>query len=554
MKNTNAKLKKTLGIILSMSLLILVYACGSSKNNDGMAFSEEKGLYDTWDPTDAPTESGAEMELQMIEGDADDGFSNMNTEDYSSIIENAFLSPFNNPLSTFSIDVDAASYANVRRFLNQSQLPPKDAIRTEELVNYFHYDYPQPTQRQPFSVNTELSECPWNPAHRLVHIGLQGTKVPTENLPPSNLVFLMDVSGSMDEPNKLPLLKSAFHLLVEELRPQDHVSMVVYAGAAGVVLEPTSGDHKKEILAALEDLEAGGSTAGGEGIELAYALAEENFLPNGNNRVIMASDGDFNVGLSSDAQLERLIEEKREKGVFLTTLGFGMGNYKDNKMETLADKGNGNYSYIDNILEAKKVLVNEFGGTLFTIAKDVKIQVEFNPAQVKAYRLIGYENRMMAAEDFNDDTKDAGELGSGHTVTALYELIPASSSEEIADVDGLKYQKTKVTSSAKHTDEIMTVKLRYKEPKADESQLLVYEVDNDGTPLANSSNNFRWSAAVAEFCLLLRDSEHKGAANFVQVRELAKGAQGDDPDGYRNEFLQLTRLAEALSGGLAAND
>lgn len=564
MKSSKSIVISSLSIYLVLCFLILAYACSGNEDGGTTSTENKMNLVESLEapyPTEESYADMMEMEEEMPPMHYNNGVSpdslageNFNTEDYDRIVENAFLSPLNAPLSTFSIDVDAASYANVRRFLNQSQLPPKDAIRTEELINYFHYDYPQATEKVPFSVTTELSDCPWNTGHQLVHIGLQGTKVPTENLPPSNLVFLMDVSGSMDEPNKLPLLKSAFRLLVEELRPEDKVSMVVYAGAAGVVLEPTSGKNKKEILDALERLEAGGSTAGGEGIELAYELAEKNFVKNGNNRVIMASDGDFNVGPSSDAELERMIEKKRDKGVFLTVLGFGMGNYKDNKMETLADKGNGNYAYIDNILEAKKTLVTEFGGTLFTIAKDVKIQVEFNPTQVKAYRLIGYENRVMAAEDFNDDKKDAGELGSGHTVTALYELIPASSDEEIPNVDKLKYQTTEVTSTAKNTDEVMTVKLRYKLPKETESKLLSYTVDNDVAPLASTSDNFRWSAAVAEFCLLLRDSQYKADADFEQVRDLAKGALGEDEEGYRTEFLQLIRLAEALSTGVATNN
>ena len=351
---------------------------------------------------------------------------NWNTEDYALIQENRFLGVEQEPLSTFSIDVDAASYSNMRRFINSGQHPPKDAIRIEEMINYFNYDYPQPTSDVPFEVVTELAQCPWQPQHQLLHIGLQGKTIPTQNLPASNLVFLIDVSGSMNSQNKLPLLKSSFKLLTNQLREQDRVAIVVYAGAAGLVLPPTSGKNKQAIKEALDQLKAGGSTAGGEGIQLAYKTAREHFIEGGNNRVILATDGDFNIGPSSDAALVRMIEKERESGIFLTVLGYGMGNYKDNKMQQLADKGNGNHAYIDNINEAKKVLVTEFGGTVFTIAKDVKIQIEFNPAAVEGYRLIGYENRLLQNEDFNDDQKDAGELGSGHTVTALYEIIPAN--------------------------------------------------------------------------------------------------------------------------------
>ena len=451
------------------------------------------------------------------------------------------------PYSTFSIDVDAAAYANMRRFINQSQLPPEDAIRTEELVNYFNYDYPQPTGEHPFSIVTEMATCPWAPSHKLVHVGLQGKKIPTKNLPATNLVFLLDVSGSMGEYNKLPLLKQAFSLLVDELRPQDRVAIAVYAGAAGLVLPSTSGEQKWKILDALDKLEAGGSTSGAAGIDLAYKVATENFIQGGNNRVILATDGDFNVGQSSDASLERMIEEKRDLGVYLTVLGFGMGNYKDSKMQKLADKGNGNHAYIDNILEARKVLVSEFGGTLFTIAKDVKLQLEFNPAKVKAYRLIGYENRLLAAEDFNDDQKDAGELGSGHTVTALYEIIPAGSDEEVPSVDPLRYQKPAATSgSAKRSDELVFVKFRYKAPDGDQSRLIEQAVLENHKELTATSNDFRWSAAVTEFALILRNSKFKSEANYEQVIELAEGALGTDKDGYRAEFIGLVKRARAL--------
>jgi Ca-activated chloride channel family protein len=470
-----------------------------------------------------------------------------NTEEYDRIVENEFADPSQTPYSTFSIDVDAAAYANMRRFINQSQMPPEDAVRTEELINYFHYDYPQPTGKHPFAIVTEMATCPWAPEHQLVHIGLQGKEIPTEDLPATNLVFLLDVSGSMGEYNKLPLLKQAFSLLVDKLRPQDRVAIVVYASASGLVLPSTSGEQKWKILEALEKLEAGGSTAGAAGIELAYKVAAENFIQNGNNRVILATDGDFNVGQSSDAALERMIEEKREKGVFLTVLGFGTGNYQDSKMQNLADKGNGNHAYIDNILEARKVLVNEFGGTLFTIAKDVKIQVEFNPAKVKAYRLIGYENRLLNAEDFNDDQKDAGELGSGHTVTALYEIIPAGSSEEVREVDPLRYQQVAQTSgSANRSDELVFVKFRYKAPDGDKSQLIEQAVLEANKELAATTPDFRWSAAVAEFALLLRDSKFKSDASYEQVINLAQNSTGQDKDGYRSEFIGLVKRAQAL--------
>jgi Ca-activated chloride channel homolog len=473
-----------------------------------------------------------------------------NTEEYATVHESGFLEVVQNPLSTFSIDVDNASYANMRRFINGGQTPPKDAVRIEEMVNYFSYDYPQPKGQDPFSVTTELSECPWNPEHQLLHIGLQGRKIPTEGLPPSNLVFLIDVSGSMNTPERLPLVKAAFKLLVGELRPQDRVAIAVYAGAAGLVLPSTPGDRKEEILAALERLEAGGSTAGGAGIRLAYQVAEQQFIKGGNNRVILASDGDFNVGVSSNAAMERLIEEKRESGVFLTVLGFGMGNYKDSKMEILANKGNGNYAYIDNILEAKKVFVNEFGGTLFTIAKDVKLQLEFNPSKVKGYRLIGYENRMLNKEDFNNDKKDAGELGSGHTVTALYEIIPLSAGESpfLQQVDPLKYQKRgTIAPTAPWSNELLTLKLRYKQPDGDTSKLIEKIVSTQTTPLAKTSDNFRFSAAVAGFGMLLRDSEFKGNFTYPKVLVMAKGAQGRDEEGYRAEFLNMVRAMEMVA-------
>jgi Ca-activated chloride channel family protein len=464
-------------------------------------------------------------------------------ETYDHIRDNPFLAASTNPLSTFSIDVDTASYANVRRFLTGGQLPPKDAVRIEELVNYFRYDYPVPGGDAPFSITTELGACPWKPEHRLVLVGLRGRSLDDENLPPRNLTFLLDVSGSMNSADKLPLLKKAMGLLVDTLREEDRVAMVVYAGASGLVLPPTSGAQRHQIMGALDSLRAGGSTAGGAGIELAYRVAADSFVEGGINRVILATDGDFNVGLSSEGELVRLIEEKRETGVFLSVLGFGRGNLQDSKMEKLADHGNGNYAYIDSYREARKVLVSEAGGTLVTIAKDVKIQVEFNPARVNAYRLIGYENRALRAEDFADDKKDAGEIGAGHTVTALYEVVPVGVAIDLPAVDPLKYQPS-APASASH--ELMTVKLRHKQPDGDRSRLQSVAV-KDVDPGSELSANLRFSSAVAAFGMLLRESEHRGAASWAQVVDLATSAVGADPGGHRTEFLVLARSAERLS-------
>ncbi len=469
-----------------------------------------------------------------------------NTEEYDRIYENSFLLALDNPLSTFSIDVDTASYSNVRRFINGNQFPYKDAVRIEEMINYFSYDYPLPKDRHPFSIYTEISTCPWNDAHRLIHIGLQGKKFESTELPPSNLVFLLDVSGSMSPANKLPLLQQAFKLLVRELGANDRVSIVVYAGAAGLVLPSTEARNKDAIIGAIDRLNAGGSTAGGAGIRLAYKVAEENFIQEGNNRIILATDGDFNVGVSSTSELVRMIEDYRKKGIFLTILGFGMGNYKDGRMEQLADKGNGNYYYVDNLMEAKKVFVNDMRGTLFTIAKDVKLQIEFNPAKVKAYRLIGYENRLLNKEDFADDTKDAGELGAGHTVTALYEIIPYGSQEEVPGVDDLRYQDTRISSAAFKSKEIMTLKLRYKKPDGKKSKLIVHPLKDKDISLARTSENFKFSAAVAAFGMLLRDSEFKGDTTYKSVLNLARNGKGKDAFGYRSEFIQLVEKCSLL--------
>jgi Ca-activated chloride channel family protein len=466
-------------------------------------------------------------------------------EDYDRIDENRWFSTLERPLSTFSVDVDAASYGNVRRFITEGQLPPVDAVRIEELVNYFEYDYAEPRGRHPFSITTEVAECPWNREHKLVHIGLQGTRVDVEELPPSNLVFLIDVSGSMTPPNKLPLLKSSFRLLVDQLRREDRVAIVVYAGAAGLVLPSTCGSDKETILCAIDRLEAGGSTAGGAGIKLAYQVAQANFLEGGNNRVILATDGDFNVGAASDADMIRLIEQKRRSGVFLTVLGFGEGNLKDSKMEKIANHGNGHYAYIDNLAEAKKVLVNEMGATLLTIAKDVKLQVEFNPARVSSYRLIGYENRLLEDRDFDDDTKDAGEIGAGHSVTALYE-IALTDREDDRGGKPLKYTDRTVRSGARRSAELLTVSFRYKPPAESESRLLSHVVKDRDTRFANASNDFRFSAAVAQFGMILRGSTECGEATMRDVIATARGARGDDPHGYRAEFVSLAEMAEML--------
>ncbi len=476
-----------------------------------------------------------------------------NTESYAGFSENGYRDPLREPYSTFSIDVDNASYSNVRRFINLGQEVPADAVRIEEMINYFRYDYPKPAGEHPFSVYTEAGICPWNSNHYLLHVGLRGKDIDRSEMPPSNLVFLLDVSGSMDSPNKLPLLKSAFGMLVNELRAEDRVAIVVYAGAAGVVLESTPGNRKEIIMQALDNLRAGGSTAGGAGLMLAYKIAEKNFVRGGNNRIILATDGDFNVGVSDNKSMEQLVEEKRGLGIYMTVLGFGMGNIKDDKMEIIADKGNGNYAYIDNIQEARRVLVQEFGGTLFTIAKDVKFQIEFNPAFVKAYRLVGYENRLLADQDFNDDTKDAGEMGAGHTVTALYEIIPAGSDETgIPSVDPLRYQGRGESRQPDETRpslkdaprELCNIKLRYKDPEALTSKLFSKTVGTDIKKAGETTDRFRFSAAVAEFGMILRNSKFRGTATTADVISLASGARGGDPDGYRAEFIRLVRSAK----------
>ena len=470
---------------------------------------------------------------------------------YAHVAENTFFEAKKEPLSTFALDVDNASYSNVRRFLNEGQLPPRDAVRVEEMLNYFRYDYTAPaaTSPDPVRISTELAVCPWNPAHQLARIGVQARRIETAQLPPANLVFLVDVSGSMYGADRLPLVQAGLKLLVRQLRPQDHVALVAYAGAAGLVLPPTSGSQPQAILDAIDRLQAGGSTAGGAGLRLAYSTAKQAFSKEGNNRVILATDGDFNVGESSDAAMEQLIVDQRESGVFLTVLGCGRGNLRDARMETLADKGNGNYAYLDNLDEAGRVLVAQFGGTLFTVAKDVKLQVEFNPARVANYRLVGYENRLLAAEDFNNDRKDAGELGAGHTVTALYEIVPVGSAQPL--VDGLKYQPEKTAPASMQqflTNDVLTVKLRYKEPQGSSSKLLAQPLVGAPVAIGQASPDFRFAAAVAQFGMLLRQSEQRGTATWAATEQLAAGARGTDADGYRAELVRLVRLAAGLSG------
>jgi len=474
--------------------------------------------------------------------------SDFNTEGYASVNENGYKIVKNNPLSTFSIDVDNASYSNIRRFINMGELPPADAVRIEEMINYFRYDYPEPHGEHPFSVYTELSVCPWNKNHQLLQVGLRGKSIDKSLLPASNLVFLIDVSGSMNSPNKLPLLKSAFGLLINELRPQDRIAIVVYAGSAGLVLESTQGNRKEAILAAIDHLEAGGSTAGGAGLKLAYNVAMKNFIKGGNNRIILATDGDFNVGESSNGGMERLVEEKRELGIFITVLGFGMGNIKDDKMEIIADKGNGNYSYIDNLQEARKVLVREFGGTLFTIAKDVKFQIEFNPSKVLSYRLVGYENRLLNDEDFNDDTKDAGEMGAGHNVTALYELVPTGTGITGPSIDPLKYQPLRSLENRENdlSTEYLTVKLRYKKPDSNTSRMFEKPVRGYVSDLEDMSDNMKFASAVSEFGMILGNSEFRGNATLEGAALLARSGRGEDEDGYRSELISLIKTVKDM--------
>ena len=545
-------------IMLGVGLVLIGLACTTRTADvaDESDKSEESQEILLAEPSSGPLIAGvvARGKLQALgyaSADwADEGLvpleGEFNTEAYDHLEENPFLAVLRNPLSTFSIDVDTASYSNVRRFLDQGQRPPKGAVRIEELINYFRYDYPLPSGRAPFAVDVEISEAPWNPRHRLARIGLKGEVISPEHRPPSNLVFLLDVSGSMQDANKLPLVKSAMRMLTDNLTANDRISIVVYAGAAGLVLPSTPTDDKEAILEAINGLQAGGSTAGGAGIRLAYATARENFIHDGINRVILCTDGDFNVGITDQSELVRMIEAEAADGVFLTVLGFGMGNYKDSTLEKLADHGNGNYGYIDSRLEARKMLVEQIGATLVTIAKDVKIQVEFNPRLVGAYRLIGYENRLLRAEDFNDDSKDAGEIGAGHTVTALYELVPAGLEIDLPDVDDLKYQKTAHPTEASGSAELFTLKLRYKEPDGEKSRLLEYPIDDAGTTLGAASQDFKFAAAVAAFGMLLRESEFIADFSLSDAAALAAEGTGTDESGYRSQFIELVQRADAL--------
>lgn len=475
-------------------------------------------------------------------------YNEQNTESYKGIKENKFFDTSIDPLSTFAVDVDAASYSNIRRIIGQGNLPDKDAVRIEEMINYFQYDLSGPKNNDPVAIHTELSAAPWNPQHRLLKIGLKAKTIKTELLPPSNLVFLIDVSGSMEGSNRLPLVQSSMKLLVDQLRDIDHVAIVTYAGQAGLKLASTPGNQKMKIKEAIETLSAGGSTAGGAGIKLAYEIARSNFIREGNNRIVLATDGDFNVGASSDDDMEKLISKERQSGISLSVFGFGMGNIKDSKMELLADKGHGNYAYIDQISEARKAMVTEFGGTFFTVAKDVKIQVEFNPAKVQAYRLLGYENRLLEKEDFNNDTKLGGDMGVGHTVTALYEIIPAGVKDSFANsVDPLKYQKTNSKVFKNSSEELATVKFRYKNPDSQKSKMQLAVVNDTPLLLALTSDDFRFASAVAEFGMLLRDSEYKQQADYQSLINRAKNAKAKDDEGYRAEFIRLAESARLIS-------
>ena len=537
-------------LALAAVLSVLALGCAQRKSTEPVAVPPPPpAAAPSAAPSAAPAYGWlADARMQMVGGRGWPVYPSrdFNTEAYDRIDDNSFRRVAQDPLSTFSIDVDTASYANVRRFLNGGSLPPRDAVRIEELINYFRFDYPRAASDVPFSVHTEIASCPWNPKHRLALIGLQARPLDAEPLPARNLVFLLDVSGSMMPPNRLPLIRTAMRMLVDTLDERDRIAIVVYAGASGLVLPSTSGAEKEKIHQAIAGLEAGGSTNGAAGITLAYKVAQDQFVKGGINRVILATDGDFNVGVTNQGDLTRLIEEKRASGIFLSVLGVGDDNLKDSTLEKLADRGNGNYAYLDSLHEARKVLVREAGATLVTVAKDVKIQVEFNPANVAAYRLIGYENRLLRNQDFNDDKKDAGEIGAGHTVTALYEIVPPGADVDVPSVDPLKYQRPSTqapTTSSAARDELMTVKLRYKAPDGDESRLFSVPVKNRTSEL---SENVGFAAAVAEFGMVLRQSEHRGASTLQDAASLGRRFRGADSDGYRAEFVRLIELAATL--------
>ena len=529
----NGEMDAPLYIFLILTMALVFQSTGCSKKSVESEPMSARLAYDLA----APMQLSKEVSMAPA----------FNTEEYDRIRENTFKDALQNPLSTFSIDVDTASYSNLRRFINMSRMPPKDAVRIEEMINYFDYDYPEPHGAHPFSIMTEVGPCPWNDRNNLIHIGIQGKRLNYDDLKPANLVFLIDSSGSMRERNKLPLLKKSFKLLLDELGEQDRIAIVAYAGSAGLVLPSTAAVQKERIISALDGLSAGGSTAGGMGIQLAYEVAGQNLIRNGNNRVILATDGDFNVGVSSTADLVRLIENKRKNGVYLTIIGFGMGNYKDGRMEQISNAGNGNYFYIDNIREAEKVFVREMRANMFTIAGDVKIQIEFNPTKVAAWRLIGYENRVMAKEDFDDDAKDAGELGAGHTVTALYEIVPQNDKIAASRSAPLKYQETRIKLDAHRSKEMMTVKFRYKPIGQDVSRLIEKAIDAEIVSAEKTSDDFRFSAAVAGFGMLLRDSEFKGSLAYDDVLRLARGAKGKDANGDRAEFIQMVKICRLLA-------
>lgn len=533
---------------LTSAILAAVLLTGCANNSESALYEWVDGgaNYDSMESSYDNTAGGMydEVTIGVTPHSNENGItqsldSEANTEEYNSIKENGYVSVAAAPLSTFSIDVDTASYSDIRRRITEGRDIYPESIRIEEMINYFNYDYPEPAEGEPFSVTTELTDCPWNEDTQLMMIGLQAEEIDMSERAPMNLVFLIDVSGSMYDENKLPLVQKSFALLTENLTAQDRISIVTYAGDDKVVLEGADGNDQTAVLEAINALEAGGSTAGAAGITTAYEIAEKYFISGGNNRIILATDGDLNVGISSEAELTRLVEEKRESGVFLSVLGFGSGNYKDNKMEALADNGNGNYSYIDSLIEARRVLVEEMGGTLVTIAKDVKIQVEFNPAYIKGYRLVGYENRALAAEDFDDDTKDAGEIGAGHSVTALYEVIPVDSPMEL-NSDDLKYEGNE--AAGVENGELLTVAIRYKEPDGDESKLLEYPAA-ESVYSAQMSDNLAFAAAVAEFGMVLRESEYKGSATCESVLTLI-GKCDITNDPYKTEFKELVEIMQ----------
>ncbi|MGE3800571.1 MAG: von Willebrand factor type A domain-containing protein [Candidatus Kapaibacterium sp.] len=540
-------------LLLSLSLIVIGCADGTP-GTQSMAISSAQS--ESAPNQFAALSEASDEEVYPGEGVAEESKSYSANYADEPIYENPFRSVSSSPLSTFSIDVDAASYSNVRGYLNRGEAPPPAAVRVEELVNYFSYDYPEPTGEHPFAFNTEVADCPWNPEHRLVRVALQGKDVAANQMPPSNLVFLIDVSGSMDSEDKLPLLKQSFHGLIDRLRPEDRVAIVAYAGQAGMVLPSTSGADKGAIRKAIDVLESGGSTAGGAGISMAYKIAKKYYQEGGNNRVILATDGDFNVGVSDDNELVKLIESKRDEGIFLSVLGFGTGNYQDRKMEGIADNGNGNYYYIDNIREGKRVLVSELSSTLYTIAKDVKLQIIFNPAKVQAYRLVGYENRVLAAQDFDNDAKDAGELGAGHSVTAFYEVVPVGG-EVGYEVDHSKaedYQDAGKENVSFAREDLMAARLRYKQPNASVSKLIEHRVADNHLPIALTRGEFKFATAVAEWGMLLRGSSYSGSASFSQVAQLARAGLGNDEDGYRFEFLTLVERSASMRGERITSD